>query len=73
MMIEVLSGISIIVGVINLIFNILILKKVKFNEFRMQNQIGQTNQTGGVVFCRKCNSRYTATLPKCPVCGETRR
>lgn len=73
MLFEILTSVAVVVGLINLVLNIMILRKVKFNEFRIQNQMGQGNQTEGVVFCRKCNQRYPASLQKCPMCGEVRR
>lgn len=73
MVVEILTGAALIIALVNLIFNILIWKKVKFNELRMNNQMNQSMQTEGIVFCRKCNNKYSAVLNKCPMCGETRR
>lgn len=73
MLIEIIVGIILAISLVNLIINILVLKKVKFNEFRFKNQMGQNPSVEGIVFCRKCNNRYAATLQKCPACGEPRR
>ncbi len=69
---EILACVAVVLGILNLIFNVVIYRKVKFNEFRMLNQSVQDSKGTGIVFCRKCNSKYSAALQKCPVCGEVR-
>lgn len=71
-MVEILTCVAVFLSLINFIFNIIIFRKVKFNEFRMLNQFASDAKGSGIVFCRKCGSKYSASLQKCPVCGEIR-
>lgn len=60
-------------SLLNLIFSIVIFRRVKYNEFRMMNRGVNEGQTEGVVICYNCNYRYSAGLAKCPTCGTARK
>lgn len=64
---------AVILGLVNLIFSIIIFKRVRYNEFRMMNRSLNEGQTEGVVICYNCNYRYSAGLTKCPTCGTVRK
>lgn len=70
---SVLVYIALALGSINLIISLLIIKRIKFNEYRIKNRSSQDNQADGVVFCRKCGNKYSAALQKCPSCGGGRK
>lgn len=71
--IEILVYLAFVLAVIDFIISLFIIKRIKFNEYRIKNQIGQENQTEGIVFCKKCSSKYSSALQKCPSCGAMRR
>lgn len=73
MTLEILIGIALVLGIVNLVMNIITLKKVKFHDYQIKNQTVQGGQAGGAVFCRKCNAKYSAILQKCPSCGAVRK
>lgn len=73
MTLEILVGISLVLGIANFLMNIVTLKKVKFHDYQIKNQTMQGSQAGGAVFCRKCNAKYAAVLQKCPSCGMVRK
>lgn len=73
MPIRILVYIAIAIGIIDLIISLFIIRRIRFNEYRMKNQTGQENQADGIVFCKKCSSKYSAALQKCPSCGAPRR
>lgn len=73
MPIRILVYIALAIGVINLLISLFIVRRIKFNEYRMRNQIGQGDQADGVVFCKKCSNKYSSALQKCPSCGAPRR
>ena len=70
---EILVYVALALSVINLGISIFIIRRIKFNEYRMKNQIGQGGQADGVVFCKKCSNKYSSALQKCPSCGALRR
>lgn len=65
--------VAVVLGLINLIFSIIIFKRVRYNEFRMMNRSLNEVYTEGVVICYNCNYRYSAALTKCPTCGTPRK
>lgn len=69
----IIAIIALVLGSINLIFSIVILRKVRFNEYRISNQIKSEVRNEGIVFCTRCNNKYSASLQKCPTCGEKRK
>lgn len=73
MSIRILVYIALTLGVINLIINIFVISRIRFNEYRMKNQTIQEPKKEGIVFCKKCNNRFSAALQKCPSCGAPRR
>ena len=73
MVYEIIACVALGIAVVNFVFNIILLRKVKGNSLKLKNQAAQNVQTDGIVFCRKCSSRYSATLHKCPVCGTLRK
>jgi len=72
-MTEILVYIALALGGINLIISLFIIRRIKFNEYRLKNRSSQDNQVDGVVFCKKCGNKYSAALQKCPSCGAPRK
>jgi len=73
MPIRILVYIALAIGIIDLIISLFIIRRIRFNEYRMKNQAVQEQQKDGIVFCKKCSSKYSAALQKCPSCGAPRR
>lgn len=73
MPIRTLVYIALAIAIIDLIISLFIIKRIRFNEYRMSNQTVQGQQAEGVVYCKKCSSKYSAALQKCPSCGAPRR
>jgi rubrerythrin len=67
-----LAGVALGLGILNLIINIILIRKVRFHDFNLKNQTGQTLPREGLVICKKCNYKYASTLQKCPSCGSKR-
>jgi len=72
-LLEILVYVALALSVINLGISIFIIRRIKFNEYRMKNQVVQDGQAEGVVFCKKCSNKYSSVLQKCPSCGAPRR
>ena len=73
MSIKILVYIALALGVINLLLSLFIIRRIRFNEYRMKNQAVPEQRADGVVFCKKCSSKYSAALQKCPSCGAPRK
>ena len=72
-LVEILVYVALGFSVINLGISVFIIRRIKFNEYRMKNQNGHGGQAEGVVFCKKCSNKYSSVLQKCPSCGAPRR
>ena len=70
--IGVLVLIALSISIVNLIMSIRMNRRIGNISSKLGTIQSDKNDTIGIVFCKKCGSKYSVADRQCPFCGEKR-
>ena len=71
--IGVLVLIALSISIVNLIMSIRMNRRIGNISSKLGTIQSDKNDTIGIVFCKKCGSKYSVADRQCPFCGEKRQ